>query len=444
MDSTIQTEDTIEVTGGSLAVLSPQTGEPIGQPVSIGIEPCIVGRGEHCHVVLNDPHVSASHCQFIATPKGVRVMDLGAKNGTYIHPTLITEKNAVYVTADARLRCGQTWLALRVIPERVPISSSGSFGPIVGRSAAMRAIYTQLANVAPTELSVLITGETGTGKQLVARAIHEASARRANPFMTIDCATITASLAESVLFGHEKGAFTGAISKQVSPFVEARGGTVFLDEIGDLPPELQPKLLRALQEREIRSVGSTRYQPIDVRIIAATWHDLHEDVNGGHFRADLLHRFKQVHVHVPPLRERREDIPDLVAQLLSGLGDPSAVTRLDSQSRDRLLRHDWPGNVRELRNVIEVAYALSNGGPILVGEQSAKRTKGSTPFSLDRPYEEQEREHLEAVEAFRVAYFSALYGAAKGSISEMSRMSGLARSTVREHVKRLGLRGSDE
>jgi DNA-binding NtrC family response regulator len=444
MDSTVRTDSFIEVTGGTLSILSSETGEPIGHPIPIGPEPCIVGRGDHCQIVLDDPRVSTSHCELIATDRGVHVKDLDSRNGTFVHQARLDP--GAYLATDARLRCGQTWLALKVAsPEPVPISTLGSFGPIVGRSAAMRRIYARLASLAPHDLSVLITGETGTGKELVAEAIHKASRRAGGPFIVVDCTTIPASLAESRLFGHEKGAFTGAVSRQVSPFVEAHGGTVFFDELGELPTEIQPKLLRALEARQIQSVGSTRYQPIDVRIVAATRRNMHEEINSKRFRDDLYHRFAQALVHVPPLRERAEDIPDLVARFLSDLGDPGAITRIDKPTLDRLMRHDWTGNVRELRNVVVTAHAISNGGPIEVTEllgtrrplgglQLADRAASTRSFSVRK---------TELLEAFEREFFTELHRDAGGNVSEMARMSGLSRPTVRQYLDRYGLRVSE-
>jgi DNA-binding NtrC family response regulator len=301
----------------------------------------------------------------------------------------------------------------------------------------------QLEAVAPTELSVLITGETGTGKELVAKAIHAASRRKERPFVTIDCSSIPASLAESTLFGHEKGAFTGATARQEGLFVTASGGTLFLDEIGELPAELQPKLLRALQAKEIRSVGARHYTPIDVRVVAATLRDLHTEVNEGRFRPDLFHRFNQVEVRMPPLRDRLDDIPDMVAKFFSEFGDPGAVTRIDAASQERLLRYDWPGNVRELRNVIEVAFELSQGGPIEIADLGSRRRRaiggGETHFqaALSRPYRDQRQEH---VDAFDLSYFTALLRETKGNLSEVARVAGLDPKTVRERLERVGLR----
>lgn len=442
MDSTIRSSEVIEVTGGSLVVLSPETGAPVGTPVTVGVEPCTIGRGEHCHLVLHDPEVSESHCSLVATPKGVRLSDLGAKNGTYLHPALIADKGFVFLTMNGRFRCGQTWLELCVAREEVPISSSASFGGLAGRSEMMRAIYRQLERVAPTNLNVLITGETGTGKEVAAKAIHDGSTRKTGPFIAINCGSIVGSLAESALFGHEKGAFTGADKRHPGYFEMAHGGTIFLDELGELPLDMQPKFLRALQTKEIIAVGARQYRKVDVRIIAATNRDLHRDVNDGRFRADLFHRLNQVEIYLPPLRERLEDIPALVARFFVELGDADAVTRLDALSRERLQRYDWPGNVRELRSKIEVAYAFSQGGPIIIGELGSGRSRapGTLQPSLDRPYEEQKKE---LTDAFDLAYFAALLRDKRGNLSEVARASGLDRKTVRERLERLRLRKNE-
>jgi DNA-binding NtrC family response regulator len=443
IDSTVQGDDFIEVTGGSLVVHSHEGATSEGKPVPIGSEPCVVGRGGHCHVVLDDPLVSTSHCEFVATGKGVLLVDLDSKNGTYVNRVRLQKRGAVYLTVDARIRCGQSWLAFRsAVPKQVPISTASSFGLLVGHSVVMRRIYAQLTLVASHELNVLVTGETGSGKELVAKAIHGASRRRHGPFVTVDCTTIPASLAESHLFGHEKGAFTGAIGRG-SPFLEARGGTVFLDELGDLPAELQPKLLRTIEAREIQSVGSHRYQPIDVRIIAATRCNMHAQLNAQRFRDDLYYRLAQVLVDVPPLRERREDIPELVARFLSNLGDGEAMGRIDEISMERLERHDWPGNVRELRNVVLAAHAQSEGGPIDVAPFLNARVTGidlSNRASALRSFHVLKRETLDALER---EYFGRLHGETDGNLSEMSRRSGLSRPMVREYLDRHGLRSAD-
>ncbi len=445
MDTTAKTDEFVEVSGGSVLVLPSASGVPQGMPVPIGTRPCIIGRGGHCTIILDDPRVSMSHCELVATDRGVRLSDLGSRNGTVVNQVRLERHSSVYLTIDSRIRCGQTWLAFRAEGvEQVPLSTSRSFGPLVGRSVAMRRIFAQLAKIAPYDLSVLITGETGTGKELVAQAIHQASARRGGPFITVDCTTIPTSLAESKLFGHEKGAFTGAVGRHVSPFVEANGGTIFFDELGELPADLQPKLLRALEARQIQSVGSNRFQAIDVRVIAATRRDLHAEMNAQRFRDDLYYRFAQIVVEVPPLRERPEDVPELVAAFLAGAGDPAGLQRIDKPSMDHLLRHDWPGNARELRNVVIAAHVQSEGGPIdfaaFLRNRGASKDLADPVASL-RSFPVLKRETLERMER---AYFERLAADTGGNLSEMSRRSDLARSQVREYVKRYGLRTPQE
>ena len=278
IDSTALTAGFVEVRGGQLQALS--QGQPVGQVVTIGPEPCVIGRGAGSQVVVDDPEISTSHCELTATSGGLRVRDLNSRNGTFANQARVEAGGSFYLAADARLKCGQTWFSLKVTgSQEVALSRAGHCGDLVGRSDAMRRIYAQIGRIAPSELTVLITGETGTGKELVAQAIHQASPRAAGPFVTVDCTTISPSLAESTLFGHEKGAFTGAISRKTSPFVEAQGGTIFFDELGELPYDLQPKLLRVLQERQVQAVGSNRPQSVDVRVIAATRRDLHVEIN---------------------------------------------------------------------------------------------------------------------------------------------------------------------
>jgi DNA-binding NtrC family response regulator len=443
-DATVRSEEFVEIEGGSVVVLSPTTGAPTREPTPIGIEPCVVGRGDHCHVVLDDLRASTSHCSLVATDQGVLLVDLDSRNGTHVNNVRLGKQGSVYLTTDSRVRCGQTWLAVRCAGrEQIPVAAAYQFGPLVGRSRVMRRMYAQLAQVAPHELNVLVTGETGTGKELVAQAIHRASRRSAGPFVTVDCTTIPASLAESELFGHEKGAFTGALGRHMSPFVAAQGGTIFFDELGELPLDIQPKLLRALEARQIQSVGGTRYQPIDVRVIAATRRNLHIEMNAKRFRDDLYYRFAQVVVDLAPLRDRPEDIPDLVAQFLGALGDPGGTHRVDKPSMGRLMRHDWPGNVRELRNVITVAHAQSAGGPIEVIELLSARSTGTNladPLDAPRSFHVLKREVLDALER---DYFSKLHRETGGNISEISRRSGLSRPVVRDYLQRHGLRAAE-
>src|SRR4029077_5523205 len=213
---------------------------------------------------------------------------------------------------------------------------------------------------ASTPLSVLIFGETGTGKELVAKAIHEGSERKAGPFVVVDCGSIPPTLAESILFGHEKGAFTGANERRKGAVAEADGGTLFLDELGELPLELQPKLLRALREKQVKRVGGSTFEPIDVRVIAATRRDLGAEMNAGRFRSDLFFRIAQVRVELPALRERLSDLPLLVEDVCRRVGKPHHVATVLAWIEQRMASHDWPGNVRELVNVASVAATLAD------------------------------------------------------------------------------------
>src|SRR6266436_8317011 len=244
------------------------------------------------------------------------------------------------------------------------LRSDSRFSEIVGHSAALRRVLQQVDIVAPTDATVLIYGETGTGKELLARAVHTLSARRAHPFVTLNCAAIPSGLLESELFGHEKGAFTGAFTQRLGRFELAHGGTLFLDEIGDLPLELQPKLLRVLQDHAFERLGSSRTQRTDVRLVAATHRDLLAMVQQGTFREDLYYRVNIFPLTVPPLRARRDDIPMLVQhfaqQYAHQLHQPLAP--IPAEAMERLVHYDWPGNVRELQNVIERAGILASNG----------------------------------------------------------------------------------
>src|SRR5579871_936361 len=274
--------------------------------------------------------------ELVATERGVRLRDLGSRNGTFIGDTRVAE---VYLTKHAYVALGDSMVEFAPSgPSEVDVPPDlGGFGPLVGQSPGMRGVFERLKKAAPTDLTVLVTGETGTGKELVAQAIHEASARANKPFVVVDCGAIPASLAESALFGHERGSFTGAVDKRVSPFVEADGGTIFLDELGELPVDVQPKLLRALAEQRVKSVGSNSYRSVNVRVIAATRRDLVREVNAGAFRSDLYFRVAQLKVELPALRQRLEDLTLLVRRMIEDLGDKDAYSRVTNDSLERLM-----------------------------------------------------------------------------------------------------------
>ena len=432
MDSTIVTKGRFEVRGGTLTVAK---GKGSKSKLEIGPETVVVGRNEACDLVLDDRKVSAVHAELVATERGVRVRDLGSRNGSFISDTRVGE---VYLTKATFLTCGDTMLEFAPSgPEQVEVSDMQGFGPLVGASAGMRTVFERLQKAAPTDLTVLVTGETGTGKELVAAAIHQASSRANKPFVVVDCGSIPASLAESALFGHERGSFTGAVDKRVSPFIEADGGTIFLDELGELPTDVQPKLLRALSEQRIKSVGANNYRTVNVRVIAATRRDLVREVNAGTFRSDLYFRVAQLRIELPALRQRLEDIPALVRRMMDDLGDKNAYSRIMNDSLERLMRHDWPGNVRELRNVVAVALAFSKDGPIDLAQHLAPLVSASesTP-TRGRTFQDAKREVLAR---FEREYFTALYAECSGNVSEIGRRAAMERAHVRGYLRRHGI-----
>ena len=308
---------------------------------------------------------------------------------------------------------------------------------IIGKSAAMRALLEMLAMVAPSEATVLIAGESGTGKELIAKSLHVNSPRRENPLVTVNCAALTESLLESELFGHEKGAFTGADRRREGRFMQAHGGTVFLDEVGEMSSRMQAKLLRVLQEKEIQRVGSEDVLKVDVRVVAATNRDLEEDVRQGDFREDLFYRLNVMNLTVPPLRERREDIPLLAQHFLEKYArrNRKAVKGFVPLAMDMLLKYDWPGNVRELENAVERAVILMPGEhitekqlPLAVVQQHAGEDAGDDlPQSATdgtRTLEEMEREAIVATLA-----------ATDGNKSETARRLGISRKTLHNKLK---------
>jgi DNA-binding NtrC family response regulator len=433
VDSTIATRGRIEVRGGKLTVAK---GSGSKKELEVGPETVVVGRNEACDLVLDDRKVSAVHMELVATERGVRLRDLGSRNGTFIGDTRVGE---VYLTKHAYISLGDSMLELTPTgPAEVEVPDLGGFGPLVGQSPGMRGVFERLKKASPTDLTVLVTGETGTGKELVAAAIHGASPRASKPFVVVDCGAIPATLAESALFGHERGSFTGAVDKRVSPFVEADGGTIFLDELGELPVDVQPKLLRALAEQRVKSVGSNSYRPVNVRVIAATRRDLVREVNSGNFRSDLYFRVAQLKVDLPSLRQRLEDIPVLVRKMMEDMDDKEAYGRITNDSLERLMRHDWPGNVRELRNVIAVALAFAKEGPIdLAAHLSPLVTSAneSTP-TRGRTFQDAKREVLAR---FEREYFTALYAECSGNVSEIGRRAAMERAHVRGYLRRHGI-----
>lgn len=313
------------------------------------------------------------------------------------------------------------------------IAETGRFEEIIGESAAMRAIFHQVEQVAPTEATILVLGETGTGKELVARTVHRMSARSHRPLVKVNCATLPSTLIESELFGHERGAFTGAVKRKIGRFEVADGGTIFLDEIGDLPLDLQAKLLRVLQDGEFERLGSTETETVDVRVISATNRDLQACIEDGSFRADLYYRLRVVPVELPPLRERRDDIPLLAWHFVRRhqAGMNKTIRRIPSKITEAMRDYEWPGNVRELANVIERAVILTKGETLVVDEAFVHERMGRTKETGGADLQSVERAHI--IDTLEKCGWKV-----KGNGNAAERL-GLNPSTLRARMKKLGI-----
>ena len=338
--------------------------------------------------------------------------------------------------------------------EPLPVARGVAGGEgLIGRAATFRAMLELVARVAPSEATVLLQGESGTGKELVARAIHDASRRADRPFVAVDCSGLTETLFESELFGHEKGAFTGASQRARGKIELAHGGTLFLDEIGELPLDLQPKLLRVLDRREVQRIGESTVRKVDVRIVAATHRDLKTMVSSGSFREDLYFRLSVMSVELPPLRERGDDILVLAEKFIADTGrrlSGKHAPALGLAARQALLRHPWPGNVRELKNTIERATYLAKGpiepADLLLGRPAGTRQAepaaapsqpaGDLGALIDLPFKEAKQSVLDD---FETRYFTHLLEAHDGNLSRASAEAGITRYYLRELLKRLGL-----
>ncbi len=331
----------------------------------------------------------------------------------------------------------------RLLLERV--RRDYGFESLIGAGAAMQRVFEQMKKVAETDLTVLVRGESGTGKELVAQAIHDHSPRARRPFVAVNCAAISRELVESELFGHEKGSFTGASARRIGRFEAADGGTIFLDEIGDMPLETQAKVLRVLQERSFERVGGTKPIVADVRVVAATHRNLEAEIARGAYRGDLYYRLRVVEIRVPPLRDRLEDLPALVDRFGEQLGVRLGreKKRVSAAAMARLARHAWPGNVRELRNVVEQAAVLASGAHI---EEADLRLGGATSgetvatVAHELPFSEAKRRH---VEEFERAYIAEALRRHGGNISQAAEAIGIARQSLQQKMRELGMRADD-
>ncbi len=379
----------------------------------------VAGSAANAELLVADATVSRIHAELDPRGDGLWVSDLGSRNGTYVNGVRVASAR---VPDGGELTLGAARIVVRYQQQAstVELWPFERFGPILGRSTAMRELFSRLSRIAAKDSTVLISGETGTGKELVARAIHEASPRAKHPFIVVDCAALPENLFESELFGHTKGAFTGAIADREGAFAAADGGTLFLDEIGELPLSMQPKLLRVLESRTVRRLGQAKHEQVDVRVLSATHRDLRAMVNAGAFREDLYFRLAVLPVVVPPLRERPDDIPLLVEHF----GALDAAMPTDLRSRP------WLGNVRELRNYVERAAVL---GPREALAHHAPRSSGA---GLSLPFDKPFKEMHEAVER---EYLRVLLERNGRNVNRVAELAGIDRTYVYRLMRRYGL-----
>ncbi len=408
-----------------------------------------VGKREDNDFVISDTTVSRNHLEITYKDDAFLLRDLDSTNGTFINGTRVKE---AYLAPGDLIKIGNSTLEFLATDQKVRLEPSKleSFGTMVGKSIKMRQIFSILEKISPTHATVIIEGETGTGKELVARAIHENSQRKGKPFIVFDCSSVAPNLIESELFGHEKGSFTGAVRSRRGAFEEANGGTIFLDEIGELTLDLQPKLLRALEQREVRRVGSNLPTKIDVRVICATNKNLKKEIEEGRFREDLYYRLSVVKISLPPLRERPEDIPVLVQRFLetgkyNQLPDGTyKVRKVEDDALKLLSRYDWPGNVRELNNVIERACSFVEGDTIkkahldfIFAEMShgEDRTE-KMHIAADIPFKDAKQK---IVESFEKEYLIDLLQRHNHNLSRAAREAKIDRKHLRNLLKKYGI-----
>jgi DNA-binding NtrC family response regulator len=435
----VESRTTLKVRKCRLVVTS---GPDVGKELVSDKERLRVGAHSSNDLMLSeDRTASRHHFEIQYTERGYLVIDLDSTNGTWLDGKRIER---AYLSSGSQVRSGQTTLTFAPIAEELTVEPDhdGSLCGMVGQSVKMRQIFGLIRKIAPMDVSVVIQGETGTGKELVARAIHELSPRKRGPMVVLDCGAIPPNLIESELFGHEKGSFTGAVAARPGAFERAHGGTIFLDELGELRFDLQPKLLRVLENREVRRVGGNEVQEIDVRVIAATNRDLVKEVQQGTFREDLYFRLSVITIQLPPLRQRREDIPFIIKEALA---DPDVVQRhgpkhLSPAAMAVLMGYAWPGNVRELMNVVSHVLTFSDGVEIDVSHLPT-RVQGQSkeqplPFNEHLSFKDAKEQLLES---FEREYISQVLRRCDGNISRAARESGLHRKSIERLVKKYAL-----
>jgi transcriptional regulator with GAF, ATPase, and Fis domain len=407
-------------------------GPAAGQVAEVSGPEVRVGSGRGSQVVLLDQTVSRHHLTLRLTPDAVGVIDAGSRNGTFVDGVRVREG---FARPESVIELGSTKIRLKLLDAYVdvPLSGRDRFGGLIGTSVAMRTVFTLLERAAEVDDAVLIEGETGTGKEVAAEAIHEESARSAEPFVVFDCSAVSPTLIESELFGHVRGAFSGAVRDREGVFEAADRGTLFLDEIGELAPDLQPKLLRALERGEVRPIGTNDVRKVDVRVIAATNRNLVEEVARRRFREDLYYRLAVVCIAMPPLAHRREDVPLLIAHFAEQARRRGGATAsLPPETAAMLCERAWPGNVRELRNAVMRALALGTAGTI-----PAPPMSDQVRVDLDVPFAEA-RDRL--LESFESAYLAEALARADGNATRAAEIAGVNRKFMQRAIKRHDLR----
>jgi transcriptional regulator with GAF, ATPase, and Fis domain len=422
------------------ALLVVAQGPDLNKRLEIAGTPVRIGSSSECTFVLSDDTVSRHHCEVVATPEGVRVRDEGSTNGMFVGSMRI--KDAVFAE-PFQLLLGQTILSITPLADKMhrEQSSSERFGDLLGRSAPMRELFADLIRIAPTELSVLIEGETGTGKELVADSIHRASPRAGGPYVVFDCSAVSPNLAESELFGHEKGAFTGAINARAGVFEQADGGTIFLDELGELPKDLQPKLLRVLEKRELRRVGGNKTIPVDVRVISATNRNLRAEVDAGNFREDVYFRVSGTHVYIPPLRDRLDDLPLLVQHFLSRLNPPRHSDEVASHLWDMLKSYRWPGNVRELQNAVQ--RMLVTPERTLGGGNARASVPPPAAAEPEGKLEPLRIARRQAADDFEQGYLQRVLSRTDGNVTRAAAIAEVSRQMIQKLMKKHAIDDKD-
>ena len=416
-----------------------EAAQPCDRTVVIEGDLCRLGANEQNDVVINDPSVSRFHCRLWRADGSWRISDERSLNGTRLNK--IAVRDADVPLPQCTLEIGASVVRVRELGSDAvdPLPALTSFGSIVGESIPMRRMFGVLDKVAKSEVNVLIQGESGTGKELVATEIVTRGPRADGPFVVVDCGAVSPNLIESELFGHVRGAFTGAERDREGAFAEAHGGTVFLDEIGELPLDMQPKLLRALEAREVRRVGETKPRKVDVRVIAATNRRLESEINHGRFREDLYFRLSVVTLRVPPLRQRLEDFELLVNHFLEQLSATDMAHLFGAELLNGLKGHDWPGNVRELRNFVERSVILEDTSP--ARDSAAPPVGGASGAEPDLDVSFTAAKE-ELVADFERRYLTALLKWAGGNVSRAARRAGMDRMYLHRLMQRHRLRGA--